>query len=144
MNLLPYSLATCKQTNLTSILKVFDHKGNNFLGGVDLDTLFVEKIVCPKIEKETQESNLWSKLISKENPVYNKLFFELLYKAEEAKKELSIKESSSIEIDFETYEKLHKKEQKQPVQQPKKEWILDRIETEIPNLLGARYYKWID
>nr|WP_315183397.1 hydroxymethylglutaryl-CoA synthase [uncultured Flavobacterium sp.] len=50
----------------------------------------------------------------------------------------------SIEIDFETYEKLHKKEQKQPVQQPKKEWILDRIETEIPNLLGARYYKWID
>lgn len=50
----------------------------------------------------------------------------------------------SIEIDFETYEKLHKKEQKQPVQQPKKEWILDRIETEIPNLLGARHYKWID
>nr|WP_315132506.1 hydroxymethylglutaryl-CoA synthase [uncultured Flavobacterium sp.] len=50
----------------------------------------------------------------------------------------------SIEIDFETYEKLHKKEQKQPVQQPRKEWILDRIETEIPNLLGARYYKWID
>nr|WP_315172740.1 hydroxymethylglutaryl-CoA synthase [uncultured Flavobacterium sp.] len=50
----------------------------------------------------------------------------------------------SIEIDFETYEKLHKKEQKQPVQQPKNEWILDRIETEIPNLLGARYYKWID
>lgn len=50
----------------------------------------------------------------------------------------------SIEIDFETYEKLHKKEQKQPVQQPKKEWILDRIETKIPNLLGARYYKWID
>lgn len=50
----------------------------------------------------------------------------------------------SIEIDFETYEKLHKKEQKQPVQEPKNEWILDRIETEIPNLLGARYYKWID
>jgi hydroxymethylglutaryl-CoA synthase len=50
----------------------------------------------------------------------------------------------SIEIDFETYEKLHKKEQKQPVQEPKNEWILDRIETEIPNLLGARYYKWIE
>jgi molecular chaperone DnaK len=81
-------------------LKVFDHKGNNFLGGVDLDTLFVEKIICPKIEKETQENDLWSKLISKENTVYNKLFFELLYKAEEAKKELSIKETSNIEIDF--------------------------------------------
>jgi len=81
-------------------LKVVDHKGNNFLGGVDLDTLFVEKIICPKIEKETQESGLWSKLIAKENTTYNKLFFELLYKAEEAKKELSIKETSNIEIDF--------------------------------------------
>jgi hydroxymethylglutaryl-CoA synthase len=50
----------------------------------------------------------------------------------------------SFEIDFETYQKLHKKEQKQSVQDPKKEWILDRIETEIPNLIGARYYKWVD
>ena len=50
----------------------------------------------------------------------------------------------SFEIDFETYEKLHKKEQKQSILLPKNEWILDRIETEIPNLLGARYYKWIN
>ncbi|WP_281227549.1 hydroxymethylglutaryl-CoA synthase family protein [Flavobacterium aquiphilum] len=50
----------------------------------------------------------------------------------------------SFEIDFETYEKLHKKEQNQSVQTPKKEWILDRIESEIPNLIGARYYKWVD
>lgn len=50
----------------------------------------------------------------------------------------------SFEIDFETYEKLHKKEQKKSVQGPKNEWILDRIETEIPNLIGARYYKWVD
>lgn len=50
----------------------------------------------------------------------------------------------SHEIDFETYEKLHKKEQKKSVQLPKKEWVLDRIEKESPNLIGARYYKWID
>jgi hydroxymethylglutaryl-CoA synthase len=50
----------------------------------------------------------------------------------------------SFEIDFSTYEKLHKKEKKQSVQLPKKEWVLDRIEKEIPNLLGARYYKWVD
>ncbi|MFV5696766.1 hydroxymethylglutaryl-CoA synthase family protein [Flavobacterium sp. ZT3R17] len=50
----------------------------------------------------------------------------------------------SFEIDFKTYEKLHKKEQKQSIQLPKNEWILERIETEIPNLLGARYYKWVD
>ena len=52
--------------------------------------------------------------------------------------------AKSQEIDFETYERLHKKEQKQAVKSPKKEWILDRIETEIPNLIGARYYKWVD
>ncbi|SDG62061.1 hydroxymethylglutaryl-CoA synthase [Flavobacterium omnivorum] len=48
----------------------------------------------------------------------------------------------SLEIDFETYEKLHKKEQKTSIQTPQNEWTLDRIETENPNLLGARYYKW--
>lgn len=51
---------------------------------------------------------------------------------------------NSHEIDFNTYEKLHKKELKQSVRVPKNEWILDRIESEIPNLIGARYYKWID
>ncbi|GEP49869.1 hydroxymethylglutaryl-CoA synthase [Flavobacterium noncentrifugens] len=50
----------------------------------------------------------------------------------------------SFEIDFETYQKLHKKEQQTSVLFPKKEWVLDRIETEIPNLTGARYYKWMD
>lgn len=52
--------------------------------------------------------------------------------------------AESFKIDFDTYEKLHKKEQKQSIQSPKNEWILDRIEKEIPNLIGARYYKWID
>ena len=50
----------------------------------------------------------------------------------------------SHEIGFETYEKLHKKEQKTSVQSPKREWILDKIENENPSLIGARYYKWID
>ncbi|WP_026110114.1 hydroxymethylglutaryl-CoA synthase family protein [Flavobacterium sp. WG21] len=50
----------------------------------------------------------------------------------------------SVEIDFNTYEGLHKKEQKQSVRTPKNEWILDRIEKEIPVLIGARYYKWVD
>jgi len=50
----------------------------------------------------------------------------------------------SFEIDFDTYEKVHKKEQKNSVQTPKNEWVLDRIEKEIPTLIGARYYKWID
>ena len=52
--------------------------------------------------------------------------------------------TESTEIGFETYERLHKKEQKQSVRAPKNEWILDKIEKEIPNLIGARYYKWVD
>ena len=52
--------------------------------------------------------------------------------------------AQSHEIGFETYEKLHKIEQKKSVVLPKNEWVLDRIESEIPNLIGARYYKWID
>lgn len=52
--------------------------------------------------------------------------------------------TKSFEIDFETYEKLHKKELKNSVRTPKQEWVLDRIEKEIPNLIGARYYKWME
>ncbi len=50
----------------------------------------------------------------------------------------------SVAIDFDTYEKLHKKEQKTSVKKPQNEWVLERIEKEIPNLIGAHYYKWID
>jgi hydroxymethylglutaryl-CoA synthase len=50
----------------------------------------------------------------------------------------------SFEIGFDSYEKLHKKEQKQSIQSPKNEWVLDKIENQNPNLIGARYYKWID
>ncbi len=52
--------------------------------------------------------------------------------------------ASSQEIDFRSYEKLHKKEPLQSVLSPKNEWVLERIEDEKPNLIGARYYKWID
>jgi hydroxymethylglutaryl-CoA synthase len=47
-------------------------------------------------------------------------------------------------IDFDTYEKLHKKELKQSVVKPSNEFILDFIEKENPVLVGARYYKFID
>lgn len=47
-------------------------------------------------------------------------------------------------IDFETYNKLHKKEQKTAVLKPNNEFILDFIENENPVLKGARYYKFVD
>jgi hydroxymethylglutaryl-CoA synthase len=45
-------------------------------------------------------------------------------------------------INFDTYEKLHKKEIKQSIIAPKKEFYLDSIENENPVLIGARYYKF--
>ena len=47
-------------------------------------------------------------------------------------------------IDFSTYEKLHKKELKTSVIQPREEFYLDRIEKENPVLIGARYYNYCD
>lgn len=52
--------------------------------------------------------------------------------------------AQSQEIDFDTYLKLHKKEQKQSVLLPKAEWMLVRTERDLPNLIGARYYKWVE
>lgn len=46
------------------------------------------------------------------------------------------------EIDFETYIKLHKKEQKESIIAPYNEFALDYIEHENPVLLGARYYSF--
>ncbi|MEZ4787152.1 MAG: hydroxymethylglutaryl-CoA synthase [Flavobacterium haoranii] len=46
-----------------------------------------------------------------------------------------------VAIDFETYEKLHKKELKKSVIEPKNEFVLDYIENTTATLLGARYYK---
>lgn len=56
---------------------------------------------------------------------------------------LSEELGKSKEVSFETYEKLHKKEQKESISQPSEEWILEKIEAENPVRLGARYYKWI-
>lgn len=47
-------------------------------------------------------------------------------------------------IDFETYEKLHKKELQHSVVEPKNEFVLASIEKENPVLVGARYYKFIE
>ncbi len=48
------------------------------------------------------------------------------------------------EISFEAYEKLHKKELKSAVLEPKNEFVLDYIEKENPVLKGARYYKFVE
>ncbi|MDQ1162628.1 molecular chaperone DnaK [Chryseobacterium sp. SORGH_AS 447] len=81
-------------------LKIIDHEGNNFLGGVDLDHLIIEKLFVPKIEEVLNEDFLFKKLMSKHDHAYTKLYYELLYKAEEIKKELSLKETVLSELEL--------------------------------------------
>ncbi|MEL1245219.1 hydroxymethylglutaryl-CoA synthase [Flavobacterium sp. DGU11] len=50
----------------------------------------------------------------------------------------------SHEIGFETYLQLHKKGLKKSILHAKNEWVLHHIEKQNPNLLGARYYEWVD
>jgi len=83
-------------------LKVMDHEGNNFLGGLDIDNLMVEHILCPVLERELGIGDLWKQIVGTADSPYKKLFFELLYRAEEAKKELSIKENAFVELDIDS------------------------------------------
>lgn len=82
-------------------LEVVDHKGNNFLGGLDLDMDVLQKLICPKIEKETGFSNLWEQMVNGQDVLLKRCYYEWLLKVEEAKKELSIKPYTTLEIDVE-------------------------------------------
>ncbi|AYL97946.1 Hsp70 family protein [Mucilaginibacter celer] len=80
-------------------LRVLDNRGNNFLGGVDIDHAFLAGTVVPKLSTITGDSDMWNKLVSKDG-AYEKLWYYLGYKAEEAKKELSVSQTTWMEIDF--------------------------------------------
>jgi molecular chaperone DnaK len=80
-------------------LKVIDHQGDNYLGGADFDNLIVKNLIVPFIEEKTGQSDLWKSLKSKSS-AHKGLYFELLKKAEEAKKELSNFEETEIELDI--------------------------------------------
>lgn len=78
-------------------LRVADHEGNNFLGGFDFDALIVEKIIIPKIIAATGDATIEDEMRNR-NGRLEKLFYILLYKAEEAKKELSAQAETEIEF----------------------------------------------
>lgn len=78
-------------------LKVVDHEGNNFLGGVDFDMQIIEQLILPRIVEITGDATIEEQLRNR-NGLLEKLYYVLLYKAEEAKKELSIQEETEIEF----------------------------------------------
>ncbi|MDB5251526.1 MAG: Heat shock protein 70 [Flaviaesturariibacter sp.] len=80
-------------------LKVVDHEGNNFLGGVDFDTAIIDSIVIPAIAERMGDPSIEEQLRNR-NGALEKLFYVLLYKTEEAKKDLSISDSTEIEFEL--------------------------------------------
>ncbi len=78
-------------------LKVVDHKGNNFLGGADFDAAIIDKIIVPAIITQTGITDFDDELRVKYGK-YEKLYYEIMYYAEEAKKELSAAASTYIEF----------------------------------------------
>src|SRR5262249_15825432 len=78
--------------------------GDNFLGGLDIDHLIVTELLVPKIMDLTGDPEISEKLTLRNGP-YEKLYYILLQKAEECKKELSIQETSEIDFSFELPDK---------------------------------------
>jgi len=80
-------------------MKVIDHEGDNFFGGVDFDNLILAKTIIPYLEKKYGIDDLSGKMRNVGGQ-YIKLYYQLLYKAEEAKIALSAHPSAEIEFDF--------------------------------------------
>lgn len=77
-------------------MQVIDHLGDNFMGGTDFDTLIIEKIILPKLQEKGTFENIEHQFKSSRGK-HNKLYYELLYKAEQTKIQLS----SSMVVEFE-------------------------------------------
>src|SRR6185436_18833294 len=113
-------------------LKVVDHEGNNFPGGADFDFAIIEKIIVPEIVKKTGIENFEQELRVKYGK-YEKLYYEIMYYAEEAKKELSY--SASVLIEFTAELNGKKYDFSIPVTREKTDEIFQPIINETINLL---------
>ena len=82
-----------------SELRVLDHQGDNYLGGVDFDHSLVMNVIVPKLVQQTGNTKLTDEITTK-NSAYEKLYYVLLLKAEEAKKELSNQQNTEIEFTY--------------------------------------------
>lgn len=81
-------------------MRVKDHEGDNFLGGIDFDKLIVEKLIVPHLLSIGTFQNLENEL-KQSNGKYNKEYYIMLLKAEEAKVYLSSQETAEIEFEIE-------------------------------------------
>ncbi len=82
-------------------MRILDHQGDNFLGGVDFDNLIIDKIIIPYLQSQADFEDLYQALRSHSGK-YNSLYYVLLQKAEEVKVSLSLQPHTEIEFDIET------------------------------------------
>lgn len=80
-------------------MKVVDHEGDNYLGGLDFDNAIIDEIILPQLQQKGNFNNLCAELRSAKSS-YNKLYYLLLLKAEEVKVTLS--SATQADIEFET------------------------------------------
>jgi molecular chaperone DnaK len=78
-------------------MRVVDHEGDNFLGGLDFDNLIIERIVIPYLRSQADFGDLVSEM-KNDGGRYNKLYYELRLKAEEVKIALSSRAETDIEF----------------------------------------------
>jgi len=78
-------------------LKVVDHEGDNYLGGADFDAMIVEQIIVPQLEEQGKFTDLLAQMKSATGK-YNTTWHALLRLAEEAKIELSARQSAEIDL----------------------------------------------
>jgi len=81
-------------------MKVIDHEGDNFLGGLDFDNRIISRIIIPYLDRIAAFENLDHDLHSSGGK-YNKLYYVLQKKAEEVKLTLSAALTASIEFEIE-------------------------------------------
>ncbi len=82
-------------------MRVIDHQGDNFLGGVDFDNLIIEHIIIPYLQTQADFGDLERELRSSSGR-YNSLYYVLLKKAEEVKVSLSAQTIVDVEFEIET------------------------------------------
>lgn len=81
-------------------MRVIDHEGDNYLGGVDFDNAIIDHIILPYLQQQGGFTTLCSDLRSAKSS-YNKLYYLLLLKAEEVKVALSGALQADIEFEAE-------------------------------------------
>jgi molecular chaperone DnaK len=78
-------------------MRVLDHQGDNYLGGIDFDHSLVMELLVPQLVQQTGLVDLANQLLTRKG-YFEKLYYILLLKAEEAKKELTTKPTAEIEL----------------------------------------------